>query len=203
MKKVFSLILLLVLSVAGMAAAESAQSILAKSAAKIKSTPSMRVIYTMSADGHIVKGSLVICGNCFSLASPQMSTWFDGKTQWTYTSQIGEVNMIEPTQDELQQVNPFAIISSFSTAYNAKLTATTNGVYTIALTAKKKGSDIKSATLKISSSTLLPTSIKLMLSNNQQISIAISQVTPGKKLPVSAFRFDPKKYPGIQVVDLR
>ena len=41
------------------------------------------------------------------------------------------------------------------------------------------------------------------MSNRQKVTINIKNVKAGGKLPVSNFRFDAKRYPNVQVIDLR
>lgn len=183
--------------------AATAESMLKRSADKIKEAESLHVTYTASADGNTTEGMLMLQGEMFTISSPGMKSWYDGTTQWTYASQIGEVNIITPTDDELQQINPLVIIQSFATAYNAKAIGSSGEASTLRLTAKNTDSDITTAEISISDKTLYPTRIVLTMSNRQKVTINIKNVQPGGKLPASNFRFDTKRYPGVPVVDLR
>lgn len=139
----------------------------------------------------------------FTISSPGLRSWYDGKTQWTYSSQIGEVNIITPTPEEVRQINPLAIIKAFSTTYNASAPKTAAGKTTVRLTAKDPKADITSADVTIDDKTLYPTRIVLSMSNNQKVTLIIRSATSGPKLPASNFRFDSKRFPGVNVVDLR
>ncbi len=75
-------------------AASSGGALLQRCAAKIKSAPSLSVTYTVSADGNTAEGLLVLQGEMFTISTPGMVSWYDGKSQWTYSDQIGEVNVI-------------------------------------------------------------------------------------------------------------
>lgn len=121
MKRIITLLLPLLLCALAGSAASASGDILDRCAAKIKSAPSLYVTYTVSADGHSADGQLVIQGDMFTISSPGLRSWYDGKTQWTYSSQIGEVNIITPTPEEVSQINPLAIIKTFSTAYTSQL----------------------------------------------------------------------------------
>lgn len=184
-------------------AAESATAILDKAAAKVRSAKSLSASYTITADGHSQSGTLTIAGDRFTIASPQISSWYDGRTQWTYSTHVGEVNITEPTPEELQQVNPFAIINSFKTDYRASMLKAPAGEKKIRLTSTRSGSDIHSVELTLSAATLYPTRIVLTMGNRRSVSIAISSVKAGAALPISFFRYDAAKHPGISVVDLR
>jgi outer membrane lipoprotein-sorting protein len=185
-------------------AASSGGALLQRCAAKIKSAPSLSVTYTVSADGNTAEGLLVLQGEMFTISTPGMVSWYDGKSQWTYSDQIGEVNVISPTAEEVQQINPFAIVKSFSSSYSSEqVKSSSAGVTTLRLTANNRKSDISSADVTINDKTLYPTRIVLTMSNRQKVTINIKNVKAGGKLPVSNFRFDAKRYPNVQVIDLR
>lgn len=180
-----------------------ATGLLDRCAAKIKSAPSLYVTYDVSADGHTADGQLVIQGDMFTISSPGMRSWYDGKTQWTYSSQIGEVNIITPTPEEVRQINPLAIIKNFSSAYTSQPLKTSAGMTAVRLKAKDPKADISAADITINDKTLYPTRIVLSMSNNQKVTLVIRSVTSGPKLPADNFRFDKKRFPGVNVVDLR
>lgn len=174
-----------------------------RAAAKLKSYPSARVAYTMTADGNTQQGMLTLSGSRFTLSTPGMATWYDGKTQWTYSEQIGEVNIVTPTADELQQINPFAIISSLASDYKTAVVNQDKSAVTISFTARKPDTDIRKAVITFSKQTFLPTHIRGSLEGGHLLDITVNSVAPGPQLPDTFFRFDSKKYPGVQVVDLR
>lgn len=185
-------------------AASTCGALLQRCAAKIKSAPSLSVTYTVSADGNTAEGLLVLQGEMFTISTPGMVSWYDGKSQWTYSDQIGEVNVISPTAEEVQQINPFAIVKSFSSSYSSEqVKSSSAGMTTLRLTANNRKSDISSADVTINDKTLYPTRIVLTMSNRQKVTINIKNVKAGGKLPVSNFRFDAKRYPNVQVIDLR
>ena len=203
MRRLFSIVSLLMVALC-VGAASSGGALLQRCAAKIKSAPSLSVTYTVSADGNTAEGLLVLQGEMFTISTPGMVSWYDGKSQWTYSDQIGEVNVISPTAEELQQINPFAIVKSFSSSYSSEqVKSSSAGVTTLRLTANNRKSDISSADVTINDKTLYPTRIVLTMSNRQKVTINIKNVKAGGKLPVSNFRFDAKRYPNVQVIDLR
>ena len=56
-------------------------------------------------------GTLLLKGNQFYLNSGGIQSWFDGKTQWSYLESSEEVNVSNPTPEELQTINPYALLS--------------------------------------------------------------------------------------------
>ena len=81
-------------------------------------------------------------GNKFTIKSPEMEIWFDGKNQWAYSPNTDEVNLTEPTAEELSQINPLSVINRFANNFNASLLPSAKGVKNIRLSAKsvKSGS---------------------------------------------------------------
>lgn len=202
-------ILILILIVTGTAmqisAAESASQLLEQAAGKFSTAKSIKANYTLtSSEGGMTKGSVVFSGEKFAMTSPDILTWYDGTTQWSYLVANEEVNISEPTPEELQQINPFAVINKFRNAYTAKLLSSDAATKKIMLTAKSvRKSDILMATVTLNATTLFPSKITLTFNGGQTVSIAISSVTQGNALPISAFRFPAAKYPGAEVIDLR
>lgn len=195
--------IIIVIGAALTAGAITTQQALSRAADKLRTSASTRVAYTLTADGHAYEGMLTIAGERFTVSSPQMSSWYDGKTQWTYSQQMGEVNVITPTPDEVQQINPFAIIRSLGKDYSQTALPAPKGQTAVRLTATSKTNDIRTADIVFSDATAMPLSLSITLSGGQVIKIKVNSITPGGALPTGFFKFDPAKYPGVQVVDLR
>ncbi|MDE6378665.1 MAG: hypothetical protein K2K72_07970, partial [Duncaniella sp.] len=144
-------------------------------------------------------GQLTVQSDKFTLSSEGMLTWFDGKTQWTYSPHIGEVNVVTPTPDELRQINPLKLVDSFASSYKA----TALSANKVSLTPLKPGGDIVKAVVDIDPDTLYPRSVEITLSNRQTLVVRISSIRSVKPQPAGTFRFDKAKLPGVPVVDLR
>ncbi|MDE5785136.1 MAG: outer-membrane lipoprotein carrier protein LolA, partial [Duncaniella sp.] len=183
--------------------AASASSILSKAAEKLAAAKSVSADYTVTADGRTLNGSITVAGEKFLIDSREIKSWFDGKTQWTYSSEIGEVNITEPTAEELTQVNPFAIINAFRSNFNARTVSETPTAVTIEMLPRHSGGDIKKVLLTLQRSTFFPSRIVITLSSGAPLTISIRSISEGMKLPDSYFRFTQSALPGVEVVDLR
>lgn len=203
MKKILLLLAILLTGTSAVRAAESASDIIAKAAERFSAAPSVSVYYSMSTDNGTATGEMLFSGQRFHISSPQLLTWYDGTTQWTYLPQENEVSISEPTADELQQVNPFAVISTFQRGYNASLMKSDNASKTVSLTAQSKAAEIQTATVTLNASTMLPSRIDLTMKSGQKMSITITSISIGKSLNINAFRFPKARYPKAEVVDLR
>ena len=97
-------------------------------------------------------GKLLLDGNRFYLECGGVKSWFDGRTQWSYVIQNDEVTVSNPTEEELQTINPYTWISmyqqGFNYRYGGQKTLKGKSGEEIILTPKKK-QDIKQITLLI------------------------------------------------------
>ncbi|MDE6417037.1 MAG: hypothetical protein K2K68_08440, partial [Duncaniella sp.] len=156
MKRIFFLTCLLL--VAGGLKADTASTVLSRAAQKFAAAKSVSAEYTVTADGQSMNGNITLSGDKFHIDSRDIKSWYDGKIQWTYSAEIGEVNITEPTAEELAQVNPFVIINSFRNNFTARMISDKDDAVTVELLPKVKG-DIKKTVMTLSKSTLFPSRI--------------------------------------------
>lgn len=199
--KILVTIAILVVSFSSMA--QSAENILKNAADKLTGSKSISAQFTLSADNSTTSGSIVMSGKRFKMTSSQLSTWYDGKTQWSYSPEIEEINISEPTPEELQQINPFAIISEFKKTYNSQLLSSTSGNYRIQLTAKSTDASIRKVVITLNTKTYYPSQIVVTLDNNSTATINVTNVKTGGSLPKSTFVFNAADYPDAEIIDLR
>ena len=205
MKRIQSSILALLLAImmpAAILAADNAAHILNLAAERFRKSPSISAVYTVNSQSGNVAGNIVISGKRFRISSPDMSTWFDGTTQWTYSPADREVTVSEPTADELLQINPFEIINSFRNGYNASTVSTSKSQTVIRLKAKNSKAEISQAVLTLDSATLFPSRIELTGSAGHAV-ITLGGVKKGASLPASDFRFNARTHPGVSINDMR
>ncbi|MDH6357170.1 LolA-like putative outer membrane lipoprotein chaperone [Parabacteroides sp. PF5-9] len=153
------------------------------------------------------EGIMQMRGDKFTLETPDASIWYDGKTQWVYMERNEEVNVSEPTGEELETTNPAILLNAYKKGYNASLKGESTAVsgkaaYDIELTPKKKG-DILKVTLQIEKTTHLPARITMESKNKLFTTIQINELKTGINQPDAAFSFDQTKYPDAEVIDLR
>ena len=205
MQKFFSYILLslVVFFSASDIYAINANEVLTNASEKYQKDGSISAQFTLSGVGNSTDGTITISGDKFHLSTPLLSIWYNGRTQWTYSAETNEVNITEPTVEELQQVNPFAIINSFRMQFNATLLKSANSMYRIQLTPLKSvNTSISKAIVTLNASTLYPNEIALTIDNNI-ITIKTKDIEAIKNVPHKTFVFDEKKYPNAEIVDLR
>lgn len=173
----------------------------------IKATFTMRTRSEARQINESFEGTIQMKGDKFVWQTPDMTTWFDGTTQWTYVSRNEEVNVSTPTGDELQFTNPAWLLRSykkgFNTVYQGECTAP-NGksAYEIELTPKKKG-DIVKAVLQIEKFSSFPVVITVETKNGISSTIQISRFETGINQPDDFFVFKEADFPGAEIIDLR
>ena len=205
MKRLLSILAIAVItSAAAWGQAKSASQVMDAAAKKIQTMKSLSATYEMNADGEQMSGTLVMNGDKFHLSSEQIMAWYDGKTQWSYSADTNEVNIIEPTPEELVAINPFVIISSFKKAYTPTLLKSAAGTYKVKLVPMtKSASQIKEVTLTLNAKSYLPSYISLTLESSNKLDIKVKSIKGGTNYPHSTFVFNKKQLPKAEIVDLR
>lgn len=204
MKHILYLILLLI----GLPAAAQpgdATKVLERTEEAFRKAGGLRATFTVKADGALLStGTICLKGEKFVLETEGSKTWFDGHTQWTYLSSADEVNVSEPTPEELQSINPYAWLTLYQRGYRPTLESNASDAryYIVLLTALKR-QDPPSITLYISRQTLLPTRIYLKQQGGGILEISIDACQTGRSYADSFFTFDRSAYPTAEVIDLR
>ncbi|MDR1561751.1 MAG: outer-membrane lipoprotein carrier protein LolA [Dysgonamonadaceae bacterium] len=154
-------------------------------------------------------GTITIKGDKFNIESPDHSIWFDGVTQWVYSSETGEVNISEPGEEEIQAINPTIIYRIYkkncTINYDGEKTIDgTRKVSKITLIPKNKKQDIKKITLHIDHGSLLPVYLHIHFKNNGlENEIYINSYKTNQEIPDTKFIFDTSQYPNAEIIDLR
>lgn len=201
MKRTYLLVLILFLSVSLSAQKDKqAREILDKTTNALQQAGGIRATF-----GGTGNGTLLLKGNQFYLNSGGIQSWFDGKTQWSYLKSSEEVNVSNPTPEELQTINPYALLSIYKNGYNYKYAGTKsrNGKqgFEVILTPENK-QDITSITLFVSQ-TYQPLYIKVEQNNKSANEIIVTSYQTNQPLDNATFKFDKKKFPNAEVIDLR
>lgn len=160
------------------------------------------------------EGTLQLKGDRFYLNSNGIQSWFDGKTQWSYVENSEEVNITNPTPEELQPLHPMALLSLYRHGYNYRYNGTqpydgqTAHVITLTPEATPKPGqpggqpNIQRITVLISQQNL-PLYIKMEPKHGPAQEFMVTSCQLHQSLNDATFTFDRKKYPNAEVIDLR
>ena len=213
-KYIFSvLIALLSLPVIAQQQQSQAKAVLEKTAEAFKKAGGVRADFTLKAvnDGRLEgreNGIIQLKGEKFMLKTSETTTWFDGKTQWSYMVRNDEVNVSNPTQEELQQINPYTFLYMYQKGFSYKLGATKTyrgkAVWEVVLTARDKKQELEGITLFVTKDTYEPLYILLQQRGQQtRNEITITSYQTKQNYADQVFTFDKKQYPNAEVIDLR
>ena len=180
--------------------AQSAKTVLDKAAATITAPQGIKAQFRMNATNGSTSGSIAIKGKKFYATTPQATVWFDGKTQWTYMKNNDEVNVSNPTESQLQAINPYNFIHLYKQGYN--YTVNTAGKdYVVHLLASSSERKIKELFITVDKKSYQPKQVK-MLQGKKWTTFDISGIKK-ETLADSQFRFNSKDFPKAEIIDLR
>jgi outer membrane lipoprotein-sorting protein len=150
-------------------------------------------------------GIFIIKANKFVLEMDEIKVFFDGKTQWSYLAKSNEVSITEPSEKELAETNPMAILSSFkskSTIQTSKKTKSAQN-YCIEMLPKIKNQDISKIEVQVNKTNGNLFSIKLINKKGGSSVLTLNGFQKGIKVNDNAFIFDKTKYKNVMENDLR
>lgn len=185
-------------------AAETADALLRKSAAAINGAGGLSASFTLDYGQQKITGTLKSSGSKFALMTSSTSTWYDGKSMWTYNARNNETTLMTPTAQEVAEANPLSLVNSYSSMFTAAFSKTqAKGSKTIVLSPKSKQTGYKSVHVTIPDGTSIPSKLVVIPASGQKVTVSITQVKKGLKLPDSTFIYPKSKYPKSEIVDLR
>lgn len=191
---------------------KQAGEILEKTAAAFKSAGGIDARFDLAVFGKngtkkgSEQGEIKLKGDRFVLNTNSATTWFDGHTQWSYLKASDEVNISNPTPEELQTINPYSLVRMYRQGYDYRYggTKTIRGRqgYEIVLTPTGKSKEIARITLVVSAN-YQPVSVKVEQKDRSWSEITVVSYKTGEKYPDRLFKFDRRNYPDTEIVDLR
>lgn len=184
------------------AAISSASSQLEKCADAFKKAASLKIDFVLGSGEQQVNMKMVISGSKFTLDGARMKLWYDGKTQWTYLTDYRELNINEPTNEELLEINPFTIVNNWQKHYTARRLEDKLPVVELV---PRKGmvTNIRKAVVTFDPKTNLPSKLVITLSDGRTMTAVVTNVSTGGAMKASDFVYDKAKYPASEVIDLR
>ena len=199
MKKHFAIIMMLLLSVG--AQAESAKRILDKAAATVSNPGGVQAHFQMiSKQFGSTEGDIAVKGRKFHATTPDATIWFDGKTQWTYMKGNDEVNISNPTEAQLQAINPYNFINIYKKGYKLEAKKVEH-FYEVHLIPTDKNRKIQEMYIVVDETSYHPTHVK-MKQKDKWSTIIISQLTTAS-LSDNLLQFNSKDFPKAEIIDLR
>ena len=203
MKKIFFALILAVASL-GIVNAQNVHLVMKSVLNNFNATRTMSADFTLKSSQINEKGTIVMSGTKFRILSKDYKCWYDGQKQWLYTTITDEVNILEPTKEELESNNPYFAVMRYNTNFSPSLHSQTATDYIIKLKSRNQYVDVTSIMLTIDkTSYLIKKAVATMIDDSTQ-TIELTNYKLNENINPSVFVFDSKLVPqGTQVIDLR
>jgi outer membrane lipoprotein-sorting protein len=179
---------------------------------KYKSIPAFEANITCNLTNDVdkvndeFKGKITVKGDKFRMALPEQEVINNGSTIWTYLPDAKEVN-IDNYDPNSEDINPSKIHEVYKKGYKYLYLQdkTEGGVLCeeVDLVPEKKDAQYFKIKMFINKKEKTVQSFTLFDKGGNRYKYTISKFVPNAKIDDSYFTFDPKNYPGVEVIDLR
>lgn len=150
-----------------------------------------------------ISGNIFLNGNRFAFTTDEMECGYDGETLWSYIKNNEEINLSLPEEDEIININPYLLLKNYNSRFKCSFAGKNGDLETILLTPKNNTDNIQSVKITINSKLLYPTRIEVVNKDSSKIVIKVANYNSRINVDSSKFIFDKKRFPNIEVIDLR
>ena len=176
--------------------------------AAVKSDFTLTVYSPQAKVNQVEKGTLYANAstNKYKMVMGDRELISDGKNQWSYSKEDKEVQLtaVDKSSDA---VNPAQLFTLYEKGYKYLFTGESKVGTKVYQNVELSPTDAKSLYFKIKLSidkiARQISSIAVLEKTGNRFTYAIKTFTPNVKVPETIFSFEAKKYPGVEVVDLR
>lgn len=184
--------------------AQTAQSVLAKAAGKVKAAKGIEVNYTVSGQGNTFGGVLKASGSKFYVKAGGMESWYNGKSLYSYNPGSKETTVVSPTPGELAEINPLLYLDSYSALFEPVFSQNKPaGKYVIDLKAKSRKAPVKKVTIFLNSSSYHPEKFVITALDGGVVTLTVGKSNYAASLAASVFEYPKSRFANVQIVDLR
>jgi outer membrane lipoprotein carrier protein len=216
MKKMYTLVLMLAAFVAAQAQTNSdpqAKKVLDAVSAKFRTFKSPQASFTYQVEngqGKVLsskKGVVNMKGNKYKVTMGGMEIFSDGRTSWNYDKSANEVT-VSGVDNSGSAMTPQKLFTNFYDRdflykLNGEKKAAGKTVQEIELTPSDKTKPFHKVYVLVDKASNTIYSARFLEKSGNRYSYTINKLAPNAAVTDAAFMFDKKKYPGVEVVDLR
>lgn len=203
MKRII-LAILIVLANVGISNAQSVNLVMKNVLNKFNTSKTIRADFSISSSQFNLNGSIIMSGMKFRILSKDYICWYDGNVQWLYTTMTDEVNVLEPSKEELELNNPYLAVMRYNTYFIPSLHSQTATDYLVRLKSRNQYVDVTSILLTIDKTSYqIKKAVATMIDDSTQ-TVEFTNYKFNEDISSTIFNFDRKLVPqGTQVIDLR
>lgn len=206
---IFSAILLLTLRANGQSDPEAIK-ILDKFSANALGAPSVSMKFDlvtfdqMENTKDTLTGTVILSKDKYKLDLPDNITWFNGETSWSYLPAEKEVTITRADKkDQSFQNRPSVIFSLYKNGYKSRLIEERADSYTIDLYPEDIKSDHLRVRLSIDKSMMNLRSLEYKKRDGIILTLIVKEYNLKIKPDQAIFVFQPDKYKGVEIIDMR
>ncbi len=216
MKNIILLSVTFIFSIAAIAQQDQkAKSILDEVSKKTKSFKTIEADFTFSMENKAMEinekndGSIKIKGQKYFVDLPGagVKVYSDGKTNWNYMKKGNQVTISTIDENSSELMDPSSLFSIYEKGFTSKFVTEKNvggkTVYQIDLFPDKKEYDVSKISIEIGKPTMMIQSAQLFGTDGNLYNITVKKIDTDKEFPDTDFVFDTKKFPDVEVIDLR
>ncbi len=216
MRKIFITCAILLIAIFSEAQQDSkAKGILDEVSNKTKTFKTILADFSFSMENKAMSinekndGTIKLKGQKYVVDLPGVGVkvYSDGKSSWNYMKQGNQVTISSMDDSGSELMDPSSLFSIYEKGFISKFVAEKNvggkSVYQIDLFPDKKEFDVSKITIEIDKGTMMIKSAQLFGTDGNVYGIVVKKMDTTKDFPDSDFVFDAKKFPDIEVIDLR
>lgn len=189
-----------------------AKKILDQVSLKTRNYKTMKVDFSVTMENKASKikevrgGVVYLKGKKYKASYMKTDVYCDSKTIWTHSIEDEEVNIsnVENREKEGSIFDPTKLLTIYEKGFKHKYIGLANNLYEIDLypiNAKKKA--FYSIKLLADKTKMQISTIKYFGKDGNNYLVEIKGLTPNIQIADNVFVFDKKKYPNVEVIDLR
>jgi outer membrane lipoprotein carrier protein len=149
-------------------------------------------------------GSVILSKDKYKLDLPDNTVWFNGETSWSYLSAEKEVTITKADRkDNSFQSRPSLIFTMYKKDYKSRLIEEKSDSYLIDLYPEDIKSDLLRIRLSIGKPLLNLISLEYKKKDGVVSTLYVSEYDLKLKPDQETFVFQPAKYKGVEVIDMR
>jgi outer membrane lipoprotein carrier protein len=149
-------------------------------------------------------GSVILNKDKYKLDLPDNTVWFNGETSWSYLPAEKEVTITKADKrDNSFQSRPSLIFSMYKKDYKSRLIEEKSDSYIIDLYPEDIKSDLLRVRLTIGKSNLNLISLEYKKKDGVISTLYVAEYDLKLKPDQETFVFQPAKYKGVEVIDMR
>ncbi len=185
-----------------------ASALLEEVSKKAKSHKSIKVEFSYTMENTKAKineektGTLLVSGDKYKMSAAGQNVICDGKTIWTYLKESNEVqvNALENKDDAL---TPSKLLTSYNSNYKSRIIKSTDPSTESVELIPNTGKNFTKAILGIDKEKKQVKSFTLYDKSGNTFTYKIKTYLTDTPVTDADFTFDPKKFPGVEVIDMR